>query len=459
MSADDRTGGGGDGERLASAIGWLADRVVEATADSGDDAGSGLSWDKDAGSFPPAYWHWIHLWNRYWAEHPESDTRRGLPTRGPVLSIVVPVYRPALWYFRECVQSVIDQTYQDWELCLCDDGSGDPELSGAMADLRRPGPADHRPGARCQPGDLPRHQPGPVGGHRRVRGLHGPRRRHRTRGAGRDRRGHRLRRRRRRRLHRRGQARRAAVRRFQPHFKPDWDPELLMAYPYLGHLTAVRRDVVTRIGGLRPEFDGSQDYDMMLRATELARSDRAHPEGALPLAGDRRVGGRRPGCQAVGAPGQSPGAGGGRAPAGDPGPRGDRTVPGRLPRAPRGGRLAHRQRHHPLPRPGLTDRGVPRFAGQGSGVPDPGGRPRRQREHGARDPGPPQSARIPPGLTGPRLPGCVQLGGHQQPRRRHVHVGHAAVPQQRHRGDASRAGSTRWWSWRSAPRWERWVPA
>ncbi len=60
-------------------------------------------------------------------------------------------------------------------------------------------------------------------------------------------------------------------RRFMPHFKPDWDPDLLLGYPYLGHLTAVRHDVLRRIGGFRSEFDGSQDYDVMLRATELAR--------------------------------------------------------------------------------------------------------------------------------------------------------------------------------------------
>ncbi len=58
---------------------------------------------------------------------------------------------------------------------------------------------------------------------------------------------------------------------YEPHFKPDWDPDLLLAYPYLGHITAIRRDAMRRIGGFRPEFDGSQDFDVMLRATEVAR--------------------------------------------------------------------------------------------------------------------------------------------------------------------------------------------
>ena len=56
-----------------------------------------------------------------------------------------------------------------------------------------------------------------------------------------------------------------------PHFKPDWDPDLLLAYPYLGHVTAIRSELLSRIGGFRSDFDGSQDYDVMLRSTELAR--------------------------------------------------------------------------------------------------------------------------------------------------------------------------------------------
>ncbi len=60
-------------------------------------------------------------------------------------------------------------------------------------------------------------------------------------------------------------------RRQQPHFKPDWDPDLLLSFPYLGHVTVVRRQLLQRVGGFRSEFDGSQDYDMMLRTTEEAR--------------------------------------------------------------------------------------------------------------------------------------------------------------------------------------------
>ncbi len=59
--------------------------------------------------------------------------------------------------------------------------------------------------------------------------------------------------------------------RHSPFFKPEWNPELLLSFMYMGHLTAYRRDLVERAGKFRKEFDFSQDYDFALRATELAR--------------------------------------------------------------------------------------------------------------------------------------------------------------------------------------------
>lgn len=65
--------------------------------------------------------------------------------------------------------------------------------------------------------------------------------------------------------------------RHAPFFKPEWSPELLQAFMYIGHLTAYRRSLVDEIGGFRKEFDLSQDYDFALRATERARSIRHIP--------------------------------------------------------------------------------------------------------------------------------------------------------------------------------------
>jgi GT2 family glycosyltransferase len=53
-----------------------------------------------------------------------------------------------------------------------------------------------------------------------------------------------------------------------PHFKPDWSPDSFLSRMYTCHLSAYRRELVEAVGRLRPEFDGSQDYDLVLRLTE-----------------------------------------------------------------------------------------------------------------------------------------------------------------------------------------------
>ena len=60
-----------------------------------------------------------------------------------------------------------------------------------------------------------------------------------------------------------------AGRRISHHFKPDWNPALLLSQNYLCHLSVIRADLVRRVGGFRSAFDGSQDWDLALRVTEL----------------------------------------------------------------------------------------------------------------------------------------------------------------------------------------------
>ncbi|KAA3634800.1 MAG: glycosyltransferase [Proteobacteria bacterium] len=58
---------------------------------------------------------------------------------------------------------------------------------------------------------------------------------------------------------------------FHAEFKPGWSPELLLSYMYIGHLFAIRRSLFSALGGFRSRYDGSQDYDLALRAVERAR--------------------------------------------------------------------------------------------------------------------------------------------------------------------------------------------
>lgn len=57
---------------------------------------------------------------------------------------------------------------------------------------------------------------------------------------------------------------------FQPHLKPDFNLDLLRSNNYITHFLLVKRSLFTRVGGIRKEFDGAQDYDFILRCAEVA---------------------------------------------------------------------------------------------------------------------------------------------------------------------------------------------
>ena len=58
--------------------------------------------------------------------------------------------------------------------------------------------------------------------------------------------------------------------RMGPHFKQDYAPDTFMSYNYICHFSIFKKNLMERIGGFRKEFDGSQDYDIIFRATEQA---------------------------------------------------------------------------------------------------------------------------------------------------------------------------------------------
>jgi GT2 family glycosyltransferase len=63
-----------------------------------------------------------------------------------------------------------------------------------------------------------------------------------------------------------------------PFFKPDWSPDLLRSENYVCHLLVCRRSLIEAVGGLRPGFDGSQDFDLILRVTEKTQKVRRIPK-------------------------------------------------------------------------------------------------------------------------------------------------------------------------------------
>jgi GT2 family glycosyltransferase len=60
-------------------------------------------------------------------------------------------------------------------------------------------------------------------------------------------------------------------RRHDPHFKPEWSPDTLMSRAYVGRLALLRRTLVEAAGGFRSEFEGSHEWELLLRL-----ADRTH---------------------------------------------------------------------------------------------------------------------------------------------------------------------------------------
>ena len=56
--------------------------------------------------------------------------------------------------------------------------------------------------------------------------------------------------------------------RYFPHLKPDFSPDTLLSSNYICHFTVLRKSIVDELGGFRSKYNGSQDYDLFLRFTE-----------------------------------------------------------------------------------------------------------------------------------------------------------------------------------------------
>ena len=53
--------------------------------------------------------------------------------------------------------------------------------------------------------------------------------------------------------------------RLDPYFKPDWAPDTMLSYNYIGHLSVIKKVLVDKVGGFRQGYDGSRHYDLLLR--------------------------------------------------------------------------------------------------------------------------------------------------------------------------------------------------
>ncbi|OTN87989.1 glycosyl transferase, group 2 family protein [Enterococcus sp. 7E2_DIV0204] len=191
----------------------------------------------------------------------------------PKISIAMPVYNVEEKWLRRCIDSILIQDYQNWELCMADDASTDPKVKELLTEYSQ---LDERIKVVFRPSnghiseatnsalalatgefvalldnddELPR-----IAFYEVVKAL--------NENAELD-------------LIYSDEDKIDMVgNRSDPAFKPDWSPDLLLGTNYISHLGVYRTTILNEIGGFRKGYEGSQDYDLVLRFTEKTTSER-----------------------------------------------------------------------------------------------------------------------------------------------------------------------------------------
>ena len=234
-------------------------------------AGKIISKVKTASTREIPYQKWI---TRHLPGKAELEKQRRTKLKySPKISIVVPLYKTPEKYLRRLVESVQEQTYSNWELCLSDGSGADSPVAGILKQLAASDKrikviphdsalqisentnsaieaatgdfiafADHddelTPHALFECVKALNDHPGTLVVYSDEDKMSMD--------------GHKF---------------------FQPHFKPDYNPDLLCTVNYICHLFVVSRKVIDQVGMLRKEFDGAQDYDFIFRCVEAVKDE------------------------------------------------------------------------------------------------------------------------------------------------------------------------------------------
>jgi len=244
-------------EGVERAGGWLYQQVHEASAPS-----HGF-----------AYAEWVDAFDTLDAAACAALAERVRRLqRRPRFSVVMPVYNTPDQWLRRAIDSVLAQVYPDWELCIADDASPNPSVKRTLREYMQRDPrvrcvfresnghisAASNSALEIAQGDyvvlldhddeLPPHALAEVALRlEREPGL-------RMIYSDEDK------------IDERG-------RRFDPYFKPDWNPDLFLSQNCVSHLGVYETGLVREVGGFREGFEGSQDYDLALRCIERLRAD------------------------------------------------------------------------------------------------------------------------------------------------------------------------------------------
>ena len=225
-------------------------------------------WQKRYEPIDPAY-------TAYFEEHKASAEelsyqKEHQPLDGPKISILVPAYKTREKHLRGMIESVMGQSYQNWQLCIADGSEDGGSLKEILEEYRKKDPRvcyqineknfgisgntnealklaegdyiallDHddllAPNALYEIASLIlQHEDADVvytDENKFSDSVNG---------------------------------------RFEPAFKPDFNLDLLRSNNYICHMFVTKREIAEEVGGFHSEFDGSQDYDFIFRCTEKA---------------------------------------------------------------------------------------------------------------------------------------------------------------------------------------------
>lgn len=204
-------------------------------------------------------------WIRTFEANPIGLRQR--PERQPLISIVLPVYNTRDSYLRAALDSVLNQTYANWQLCIADDCSTEPHVRPILDDYAKRDSRiqvvlrqhnGHISAASNTALSLATGEWVAFLDHDDTLHPHALHFVAETIAANPD----------------------ASLiytdedkideynERYSPYFKCDYNYELMLAQNMISHLGVYRRTLINEIGGCRKGFEGSQDYDLALRAIE-----------------------------------------------------------------------------------------------------------------------------------------------------------------------------------------------
>jgi GT2 family glycosyltransferase/2-polyprenyl-3-methyl-5-hydroxy-6-metoxy-1,4-benzoquinol methylase len=226
--------------------------------------------DRDQSSVDQAYQAWIENYEPMVRQFVTSSS--DALERRPRVSILMPTYNTPVQFLEAAVSSVERQSYENWELCIADDASSNEET---LAFLRTLNGRDSRIKVAFRSSNghiavasnsamelatgswvalldhddtLPPHALAAMvlaaSEHPEATLIYSDR-----------------------------DMFDAEIGRYQPYFKPDFDPELILALNYICHFQMMTKRVLEEVGGFRAELAGSQDWDLSLRVIAQSKPE------------------------------------------------------------------------------------------------------------------------------------------------------------------------------------------